>query len=117
MNLEGLEFAQFLVETILDKKGNDIVLLDVKEQCIFTDYFLFCNADNTRQVNAIASAVREDAKLEAGRMPGGVEGNPDGGWVLLDFGEVMVHVFDEAQRNYYRLEELWNEAYTVLKMQ
>jgi ribosome-associated protein len=105
------------VESIIDKKGNDVLLLDVKEQCIFADYFVLCNADNLRQVNAIANGVRQAAKEEAGRTPGGSEGNPQGGWMLIDYGEVMVHVFEESRRAYYKLEDLWQEAHTVLRMQ
>jgi ribosome-associated protein len=105
-----------LVETILDKKGHDILLLDLREQAIFADYFLMCNAENERQLRALAAGIAEDAKKEAGVYARGSEGEPEGGWVLVDFGDVIVHIFSPEQRDYYRLEELWHDAYTVLRM-
>lgn len=105
-----------MVETILDKKGNDILLLDLREQSIFADYFLMCNAENERQLRALASGITEDAKKEAGVYARGYEGEPEGGWVLVDFGDVVVHIFAPEQRQYYRLEELWHNAHTVLQM-
>lgn len=105
-----------MVETILDKKGHDILLLDLREQSIFADYFLMCNAENERQLRALASSISQDAKKEAGINARGSEGNPESGWVLVDFGDVVVHIFAPEQRDYYRLEELWHDAHTVLQM-
>jgi ribosome-associated protein len=88
----------------------------LREQSIFADYFLMCNAENERQLRALASSIAEDAKKEAGVYARGQEGEPEGGWVLVDFGDVVVHIFAPEQRNYYRLEELWHDAHTVLRM-
>ena len=115
--LEGLELAHLLVETILDKKGSDITLLDIHEQAIFADYFLICNGESDRQLRALARGVAEDAKKEAGVYPLGVEGDPEYGWVLIDFGDLIVHLFSPEKRHYYNLEDLWSEAHVVLQMQ
>ena len=105
------------MDTILDKKGTNIVILDVSKQTVFTDYFLLCDADNERQLKALADAVAEDAKKKAGVPKWAVEGEPASGWVLVDFGDLVVHVFSEEQRDYYKLEELWSKGHTVLRIQ
>lgn len=106
-----------LVDTILDKKGSDITLLDIRDQALFADYFLICNGENERQLNALADTVRDKAKQEAKVIAYGVEGEPKSGWMLVDFGDLIVHIFSPHQRTYYDLEDLWNEAHVVLRMQ
>lgn len=115
--LEALELAHLLVETVLDKKASDIILLDMREQSVFTDFFLLCNGESNRQINAIADAVQEDAKDEAGISPMGKEGDPNSGWVLVDYGDLIVHVFSPEKRAYYNLEDLWQDGRVVLRMQ
>ena len=106
-----------MVDTIVDKKGNDIILLDIREQAGFADYFLICNGENERQLNALADAVRDNAKLEANIIAYGKEGEPQSGWMLVDFGDLIVHIFSPNKRIYYDLEDLWDEAHVVLRMQ
>ncbi len=106
-----------MVETILEKKGTDITLLDIRDQAVFADYFLLCNGDNARQLSALASSIAEEAKKNARILPLGVEGEPESDWLLVDFGDLIVHVFAPEKRNYYNLEELWSQAHTVLEMQ
>jgi ribosome-associated protein len=106
-----------LVDSILDKKGNDIVLLDLREQAIFADYFLICSGENDRQIRALAESVRTEAKQKAGILARGLEGIPEGGWILIDFGDLVVHIFAPEKRNFYDLETLWANAYVVLRMQ
>lgn len=115
--LETLEFANLLVETILDKKGGDILLLDMQEQVIFADYFLLCNGQSNRQIKALVNAMLEDAKQEAREIALSVEGDADDGWMLIDFGAIVVHIFDPEKREYYDLEELWQDARVVLRIQ
>jgi ribosome-associated protein len=106
-----------MVDAVLDKKGSDIILLDLREQAIFADYFLICTGDNERQLKAMAESVAMQAKQEAKILPLGIEGEPGGGWVLLDYGDLVVHIFSPSQRDYYQLEDLWVNAHTVLRMQ
>lgn len=115
--LDTLEFANLLVDTILDKKGGDILLLDMQEQVIFADYFLLCNGQSNRQIKAIVNAMLDDAKQEAREIALSVEGDADDGWMLIDFGAIVVHVFAPDKREYYDLEELWQDARIVLRMQ
>ncbi|MCB0036480.1 MAG: ribosome silencing factor [Anaerolineales bacterium] len=117
INLEALELAHLLVDTVLDKKASDIIILDLREQSVLTDYFLLCNGDSNRQINAIADAVQEDAKQKADVIIMNKEGDPNSGWVLLDFGDLIVHVFSPEKRAYYDLEGLWHESHVVLRMQ
>ncbi len=106
-----------MVDTILDKKGGDVVLLDLREEAVFTDYFLICNGENDRQLRALATSIADDAKKKADTLPWGKEGESTNGWVLLDYGSLIVHLFSPEMRNYYNLEDLWQRAHVVLRMQ
>ena len=97
-----------------DKQASDIVLLDTREVCSFTDYFIICTGESTRQVKAIADTVSESLKKE-NIHPLHAEGTPDSGWVLLDYGDVVVHVFGSFERDYYQLDKLWEKACTKLR--
>ena len=105
-----------LVDAVLDKKGNDILLLDIREQAIFTDFFLICSGDSNRQIDALAESITEKAIAQADIKPWGIEGDAAGGWVLVDFGAIVVHLFSPDRRNYYKLEELWQTGRVVLRM-
>ncbi|MBI3286900.1 MAG: ribosome silencing factor [Chloroflexi bacterium] len=108
------DLARDLMEVILDKKGYDIVLLDLRP--IVADYFLIASGDNPRQMQAIRESLLErGAELE--QEPLHVEGAPESGWVLLDFGGVIVHLFTPPVREYYQLETLWSDAPLVVRMQ
>ena len=101
--------ALLLINALLEKKAKDLVVLNVKEISAFTDYFIICSGTSDRQVRAISSHIRESLK-KAGLIPLGVEGEKEGKWVLLDYDDVIVHVFLEAIRTFYDLERLWSEA-------
>ena len=116
-NLEGLELAHLLVDTILDKKGGDILLLVLRDEAIFTDYFLICNGDSRRQLKTLADSISEEAKKKADINPWGTEGEAENGWILIDYGDLIVHLFNPDTRNYYNLEDLWRNAHIVLRMQ
>jgi len=115
--VETIELAHTLVDTILDKQGHNIALLDLREQSIFADYFLICNGENSRQLRALARSINEDAKEKASVRPVETEGSAESGWLLVDFGDLVVHLFDEHTREFYDLEGLWQDAYVVLRMQ
>ncbi len=92
-----------------EKKGEQIVAFDVSEQLAITDAFLIISASNERQVGAIVDAV-EDALREAGAKPIRREGQRDGRWVLLDYGDIVVHVQHEEERQFYARERLWRDC-------
>lgn len=117
VKLEGIQLAHILVDTILDKKGGNIILLDIRDEVVFTDYFLICSGDNDRQIRALADGITEEAKKKADAIPWGTEGEASSGWVLLDYGDLIVHLFSPEMRTYYNLEELWSDGHVVLRMQ
>lgn len=114
--LETAELARSLVETIADKKGADILLLDIRPITLLADYFLICTGESEPQIRAITEAVIRRVK-QAGIIPLNVEGDSYSGWVLVDCGDIIVHVFAPAERSYYQLEKLWDKATVVVKMQ
>ncbi|TMD59263.1 MAG: ribosome silencing factor [Chloroflexi bacterium] len=105
-----------MVDTASDKKANDIVLLNVGELTTIADFFIICSGTSDRQVQAIAQAILEAGEQE-GRRPIGVEGLSAARWVLVDFGDVIAHVFTPDERDYYRLERLWGDAPVVVRVQ
>jgi ribosome-associated protein len=108
--------ARRLVDTIEDKKGEDILLMDIHAQCSFADYFVLCSASSERQLKAILDAILETAKKDFDVSPRHVEGKLETGWVLLDLGDVIIHVFSPSQRHYYKLESLWKESPILLRI-
>lgn len=93
------------------------MLLDVHEQSMFTDYFVICTANSERQLDALADAVDEAARKEHRLKSPRVEGRPSSGWLLIDFGHVIVHAFSAEQRKRYRLEELWQLGQVIVRIQ
>lgn len=104
------EFAQALAAAALEKKALDLVVLDMRGLIDFSDYFVLCTAQNTRQVRAIAEEVKMVAKRQHETFPVGVEGLDACRWVLVDFADVVVHVFDGPMRGFYDLDGLWRDA-------
>ena len=96
--------------------GSDIVLLDMDGVSLLADYFVLCNAESRPQFRAIREEVEKQAKAAGGRRLH-VEGEAESGWVLLDYGAVVVHIFDPELRAYYNLEQLWKEARLVVRIQ
>jgi ribosome-associated protein len=101
--------ALLCVNASLEKKAKDIVVLNVKEISTFADYFIICSGTSDRQVRAVAAAIQETLK-KAGILPLGVEGEAAGRWILLDYDDVILHVFLESVRAVYDLERLWSGA-------
>jgi ribosome-associated protein len=106
------------VDIVEEKQAIDIVLLDIHEQTSIADYFVIATVDNERQAKAIEDDLLQKLRLEQNIRPLGIEGveNRGGGWTLVDYGDVILHLFTEESRNYYRLEELWNKAQVVVKV-
>ncbi|MEM9058217.1 MAG: ribosome silencing factor [Pseudomonadota bacterium] len=107
MNAEGLrELVRASLEEI---KARDIAVLDVREMTTITDYMVVCSGTSDRHVKAIADNLLEDAR-EQGIRPGGMEGEDDGEWVLVDLGDLIVHIMLPRIRDFYNLERLWDVA-------
>lgn len=104
------------MNTLEDKKGEDILLLDIHELASFADYFVICTGTSDRMLDSLADAVLETAKKQFG-INGRVEGQPQDGWLLVDVGDVIVHLFSPEQRDYYNIEQLWERAKTLLRLQ
>jgi ribosome-associated protein len=98
------------VQAALDKKAFDLNVLAVSELTSIADYFVLCSANTERQTQAIADSVMEKVRSEASAKPLLVEGATPGRWILLDYGDFIVHVFTEECRRYYGLERLWGDA-------
>ena len=99
-----------------EKQAADIILLDMRGVCNLADYFVICSGDSSRQVKAIADEI-DKVLLEDGVKPDRCEGDMDSGWMLLDYGDVIIHIFDSAMREYYRLEKLWGKATPLVRIQ
>ena len=98
------------VAAVLDKKGVDLRVLHLEKVTEFTDYFLICSAGSKRQIEAIGDSVKESLRAGEGVRPLHIEGKGGGHWLLLDYGDFVVHVFDEQTRGFYDLERLWSDA-------
>jgi ribosome-associated protein len=109
--------ARSLVHALEDKKAEDIVLLDLQGQSAFTDYFIICTGTSERQLQALVDGLTETARKKHRLKPPRIEGHVEGGWVLVDFRNVIVHIFSAAQRKRYKLEELWHEGKIILRIQ
>jgi len=114
--LKTLELAHTIVDALEDTKGENIILMDIEKIATFTGYFVICNGTSDRMLNALADSV-----VDKVRETYGIKGNPQGhassGWVLVDFGSVIVHCFAPETREFYKLEELWKEGKILLRLQ
>ena len=104
------------MDVAANRQAADVVLLDVRGITAFTDYMVIMSADNRRQLAALVPEL-ERVVHSAGLRLHHIEGTAESGWVLLDFSDVVVHVFSEEQRAYYRLEQVWREAKTLVRIQ
>jgi ribosome-associated protein len=114
---EALGLARRVVDLASDKQASDIVLLDIRGISLIADYFVICTAGSERQASAILKELGDRLLDEFRRKPLHTEGKADSGWVLLDFGDVIVHVFSPEQRAFYNLEELWAAATPIVRLQ
>lgn len=104
------------MEILEDKIGENILLMDIREIAVIADYFVICSGTSDRMLNALADAVLEGVRSDD-RPKGRLEGEARDGWMLVDFGDVVVHLMSPERRNYYRLEELWSKGKVVLHLQ
>lgn len=105
-----------MIEAATDKKAEDILVMNVSEVTSIADLFVICSGRSERQAQSIADGIVERAKA-GGRQPAGVEGYTSGRWILVDLGDVVVHVFVPEERSLYHLERLWGDAPVVLRIQ
>ena len=114
--LEAEEIAHLATELASEKQARDIAILDVRALCSFADYFVICTGETKRHIEAIWEDIGEILKSK-GVVPHHNEGTPDSGWMLVDFGSVIVHIFAPLERDYYQLEKLWDKAIPVVRIQ
>jgi len=107
--LDSREKALALASILMDKRALQPVLLDLRQLTLVTDYFLVASGTSAVHLQALADAVLEQMR-ERKLRPVGTEGRPASGWILIDFGEVVIHLFGDEQRQFYNLERLWRDA-------
>jgi ribosome-associated protein len=99
-----------------EKKGEDIILLDIRELSDFADYFVICSGTSDRMLAALADQVLDHMRSNH-HVRGRKEGEAQEGWILVDYGDVILHLFSPDRRDYYRLEELWSDGKVLLRLQ
>lgn len=109
MSIDSKDKALEIAHLALDKKASDLVLLEMKDLVPYTDYFIICSGESTQQVKSISDHIEESLARKKIK-PLGVEGRGAARWVLMDYNDVVVHVFERETREYYMLEKLWLDA-------
>ena len=107
--MESLDLCKKIVSILDEKKGSDIVVLDISEISVLSDYFVLVSAENARQLEALKDAVEDAVQLDNRKA----EGESSSGWILLDYKDVIVHIFDNDTRSFYNLEKIWSDAKRV----
>lgn len=113
--LEALALARQIADWAVEAKAEDVVVLDVRKATYIADYFVICSATSDRHMVALAERLREQVG-ELGIEPDHVEGTADSGWLLLDYGDVVVHLFSADVREFYHIERVWTDATVVLHL-
>lgn len=113
---EPIDIARDIAEIASDALATNIMVLDIGKLSVIAEVFVICSTDNPRQLRAVQEDVTEGLR-EQGIRPLRVEGTHETGWVLLDYGDVVVHLFTDDQRQFYRLEDVWSEAQKLLVIQ
>jgi ribosome-associated protein len=108
--MHGEELLSEIARYAADKKAIDVVELDLRGVLGYTDYFLVCSGNTGRQAKAIHDGILEGLKHDHGLLPRRVEGSAQAGWILMDYLDVVVHIFTPETREFYRLEQLWGEV-------
>ena len=114
MPLDALDLARLIVDIVEDRKAENIVLLDLRPDTVIADFFVVATGNSDRQIRALSGYVRDEVKEKFNKLPLHIEGKPESGWVLMDYGTVVVHLFSEDQREYYDIEGLWSKVASVL---
>lgn len=106
------ELAKLVVKAAEDKKAENVLVMDISELSVIAEYFVICTGNNERQVQAIVNEIRDQAHKH-GYNVRGIEGADEGRWVLVDLGDVVIHVFHREERDFYNIERLWGDAKIV----
>ncbi len=112
-SLEAETLARYVVNELADKQAEEIVLIDISAVSGFTDFFVIASAASSRQFEALAEAIEEPPERERPRR----EGTANAGWQLFDYGDVVVHIFGRAEREYYNLEGMWSSGKQLLRVE
>ena len=99
-----------------DKKGENIVLIDIQDIAIFADYFVICSGSSDRMIRSLADSAIDSVKKDF-RINPRVEGQSQDGWLLVDYGDIILHIFSPQHRDYYSLEDLWSDGKVLLHVQ
>ncbi len=110
------ELALRVADILAETPAANTVVLDIRELSSFADFFVICSGENERQLRAITEKLQEELR-EDGVRPQRLEGTPNSGWTVLDYNDVIVHVFDQELRDFYKMERLWAEAPRLLAIQ
>ncbi len=110
--MEAQELARLAAEALSDKKGEDIKIIDITGIADFADYFVIGTGNNPNQIEAMEEAV-DEALTKAGGTHKNTEGNRDSNWILLDYGDVIIHIFDKESRSFYDLDRIWKDGRIV----
>jgi len=105
-----------VIDTLEDRKGENILLMDIENIASFADYFVICNGTSERMLQSLSDAVMETAKQQFNILSA-MEGEPLDGWLVIDLGDVVVHLFSPDQREYYDLEKLWDHGKVLVRVQ
>jgi ribosome-associated protein len=111
--LESIDQAKRIAALAQEKLASDVVVLDMRPVCTYTDYFVVCTGRNVRQTKAIWDEVHETLKREERLIPRFVDGEREASWIIADYLDVVLHVFTPEQRAFYRLDELWGDVPSV----
>jgi len=110
------DLARRIVDLLADRQAEDVLLLDIRQVASFADYFVIATAINNRQMRALVELVNTELREEDVK-PSHREGGIDSGWVLVDYGDIILHIFSPELRDYYALEELWQDATEIVRIQ
>ena len=115
ITIQPVEYARLAVDVASDKQASDIVMLDIRGVSDFCDYFVILTGESPRQLDSLATDI-EEALESQGATRHHREGSTQGGWVLLDFGDVIVHLFRPDERDFYQLEEAWSRGIEAVRI-
>ena len=111
--MQSKELAERIGQLILDKKGSEVILMNLSQIASFTDYFVICSVDTDIQAKAVLDHLQQQLQTLEGIKPWHVEGGSGSSWVLVDFVDVVVHIFRPESRAFYALEKLWGDAEVI----